>query len=78
MRLCVKMPWVESHDAKLADVDFGGCAVEPVARAIVRLAQHGLIYVDLRLPNVRIAVDNRAFLVDYDDMVVCQPLTSAV
>jgi hypothetical protein len=48
-----------------------------VARAIVWLAQHGLIYVDLRLPNVRITAHDHAFLVDYDDMVVCEPLTSA-
>jgi hypothetical protein len=75
--VCVKMPWVVGHDAEPADLDFGGCAVEPVARAIVWLAQHGLLYVDLRLPNVRIAAHDRAYLVDYDDMAVCEPLTSA-
>jgi hypothetical protein len=75
--VCVKMQWVEGRDAEVADLADGGCAVEPVARAIVWLAQHGLLYVDLRLPNVRIAAHDRAFLVDYDDMVVCEPLTSA-
>jgi hypothetical protein len=75
--VCVKMPWVEGRDAEAADLAVGGCAVEPVARAIVWLAQHGLLYVDLRLPNVRIAAHDRAFLVDYDDMAVCEPLTSA-
>jgi hypothetical protein len=75
--VCVKMPWVEGRDAEPADLDFGGCAVEPVARAIVWLARHGLLYVDLRCPNVRIAAGGHAFLVDYDDMAVCEPLTSA-
>ena len=73
----MKMPWVGGRDAEAADLAVGGYAVEPVARAIVWLAQHGLLYVDLRLPNVRIAAHNRAFLVDYDDMAVCEPLTSA-
>ena len=75
--VCVKMPWVEGRDAEAADLAAGGCAVEPVARAIVWLAQHGLLYVDLRLPNVRIAAHDRAFLVDYDDMAVCEPPASA-
>jgi len=75
--VCVKMPWIEGRDAKPADLEAGGCAVEPVARAIVWLARHGLLYVDLRCPNVRISADNHAFLVDYDDMAVCKPLTSA-
>jgi hypothetical protein len=75
--VCVKMPWVEGRDAEVADLAVGGCAVEPVARAIVWLAQHGLLYVDLRLPNVRIAAHDRVFLVDYDDMALCEPLTSA-
>jgi hypothetical protein len=76
--VCVKMPWVVGRDAEPDDLALGGCAVEPVARAIVWLAKHGLLYVDLRLPNVRIAASNRVFLVDYDDMVVCKPLTSSV
>jgi hypothetical protein len=75
--VCVKMPWIEGRDAVRADLENGGCAVEPVARAIVWLAQRGLLYVDLRPPNVRIAAHDRTFLVDYDDMVVCEPLTSA-
>jgi len=75
--VCVKMPWIEGRDAERADLEVGGCAVEPVARAIVWLAQRGLLYVDLRPPNVRITADNRAFLVDYDDMVVCEPVTCA-
>ncbi len=75
--VCVKMPWVEGRDAEPADLADGGCAVEPVARAIVWLAQHGLLYVDLRPPNIRIAAHDRAYLVDYDDMDVCEPLTCA-
>jgi hypothetical protein len=76
-QVCVKMPWVGGRNAEAADLDFGGCAVEPVARAIIWLAQHGLLYVDLRPPNVRIAAHDRVFLVDYDDMALCKPPTSA-
>ena len=76
-QVCVKMLWVGGRNAEAADLDFRGCAVEPVARAIMWIAQHGLLYLDLRLPNVRIAAHDRAFLVDYDDMAVCEPPASA-
>ena len=76
-QVCVKMPWVGGRNAEAADLDFGGCAVEPVARAIVWLAQRGLLYIDLRPPNVRIAAHDRVFLVDYDDMALCKPPTCA-
>ena len=65
------------RDALPVDLDEGGCAVEPVARAIAWLARHGLLYTDLREPNVRIldaasagaggAGAVRVTLVDYDD-----------
>ena len=71
------MPWVGGRNAEAADLADGGCAVEPVARAIIWLAQRGLLYIDLRPPNVRIAAHDRVFLVDYDDMALCNPLTSA-
>ena len=76
-QVCVKMPWVGGRNAEAADLDFGGCAVEPVARAIVWLAKQGLLYLDLRLPNVRVAAHDRVFLVDYDDMALCKPPTCA-
>jgi hypothetical protein len=76
-QVCVKMPWVGGRNAEAADLDFGGCAVEPVARAIVWLAKQGLLYVDLRPPNVRVAAHDRVFLVDYDDMALCKPPTCA-
>jgi hypothetical protein len=76
-QVCVKMQWVGGRNAEAADLADGGCAVEPVARAIVWLAQRGLLYIDLRPPNVRITSHDRAFLVDYDDMALCKPPTSA-
>ena len=76
-QVCVKMPWVGGRNAEAADLADGGCAVEPVARAIIWLAQRGLLYIDLRPPNVRIAAHDRVFLVDYDDMALCKPPTSA-
>jgi hypothetical protein len=48
------MPWVGGRDAVDADLAPGGCAVQPVAEAIAWLARRGLVYVDLRPPNVRI------------------------
>ena len=75
--MCVKMPWVGGRNAEAADLADGGCAVEPVARAIIWLAQRGLLYIDLRPPNVRIATHDRVFLVDYDDMALCKPPTCA-
>jgi hypothetical protein len=52
--VCVTMPWVSGRDAVEADLAEGGCAVLPVAEAIAWLARRGLVYVDLRPPNVRI------------------------
>lgn len=68
--VCVTMPWVDGRDATAADLAENGCAVAAVAAAVVWLACHGLIYTDLRPPNVRIT-PSRIVLVDYDDMVVC-------
>jgi len=71
------MPWVGGRNAEAADLADGGCAVNPVAQAIVWLAQRGLLYTDLRPPNVRIAAHGRVVLVDYDDMAFFKPPTSA-
>ena len=76
--VCVRMPWVLGRDAAPAELGEGGAAVEPVARALLWLARRGLLYTDLREPNVRV-VDGvgGAVLVDYDDMEVVDPLQSA-
>ena len=80
--LCVLMPWVDGRDALPDDLAVGGSAVEPIALAILWLAQHRLLYIDLREPNVRIAdshavagaggasVGKLVALVDYDDCVI--------
>ncbi len=69
--VCVDMPFVAGADAEAADLAAGGSAVAPVASAIAWLARHGLLYVDVRLPNVRVSRDCRdVTLVDYDDLVV--------
>jgi hypothetical protein len=77
--VCVRMPWAHGRDARVADLALGGVAVVPVAEAVVWLARRGLLYVDLREPNVRINEATHAIaLVDYDDIVVLPaPLASA-
>lgn len=76
--VCATMPWISGRDAELGDVGHGGCAVEPVADAVAWLARHGMIYTDLRLPNVRIAAapSTRVFLIDYDDIAICDRVCS--
>lgn len=68
--VCVTMRWVPGRDATREDLAAGGCAVEAVADAIAWLARHGLMYIDLRLPNVRVAPSGDVYLIDYDDMVI--------
>lgn len=86
--LCVLMPWIGGRDAVRADLSEGGCAVEPIARAIIWLAQRGMLYIDLRPANVRIVeahsdaaapgADTECVrLVDYDDCVIVAPPASA-
>ena len=67
------MPWVRGRDAAPAELGEGGAAVEPVARAVLWLARRGLLYTDLREPNVRVeegaaGAPARVVLVDYDDI----------
>ena len=77
-QLCVRMPWVSGRDAAPADLRARGAAVAPVAAAVAWLARRGLLYVDLRAPNVRIGDDGSVRLVDYDDCVVLgAPLADA-
>jgi hypothetical protein len=77
--VCVRMPWARGRDAALGDLGAGGVAVAPVARAVVWLARRGLLYVDLREPNVRIGGGGGGgggappvALIDYDDMVLLE------
>ncbi|KAK1861130.1 hypothetical protein I4F81_003714 [Pyropia yezoensis] len=44
-----------------------------IASAVVWLARRGLIYYDLREPNIRIDAGGCWHLIDYDDMVVVEP-----
>jgi len=84
--LCVLMPWIGGRDAVHADLCEGGCAVEPIAQAIIWLARRGVLYIDLRPVKVRIVELEAAGaggssemadvkLVDYDDCVVIAPPT---
>jgi hypothetical protein len=75
--VCVLMPWARGRDATIDDLREGGVAVAPVAEAVVWLARRGLLYVDLREPNVRVDGAGRVALIDYDDMVVVAPPASA-
>ena len=74
--VCVEMAWAPGADAEIADLAQGGAAVAGVAAAIAWLARRGLLYLDLRPPNVRVqrsagagAGAAAAALVDYDDVV---------
>jgi hypothetical protein len=51
--VCVCMPWVRGREATDTDLEDGG-VVAALASAIHWLAQHKLIYVDVRPPNVMI------------------------
>jgi hypothetical protein len=75
--VCLTMQWVSGRDASGDDLAENGCAVIPVAEAIAWLARHGLLYTDLRAPNVRISPSGDVVLVDYDDLVICDPPLAA-
>jgi uncharacterized membrane protein YgcG len=82
-QVCVLMPWAHGREALEGDLEEGGCAVAPVARAIAWLARRGLLYTDVRLPNVLVEEGGRGEaarvrLVDYDDLLCLeQPVASA-
>ena len=88
--LCVDMPFVGSRAATEAELQApGGPVLDCLAAALGWLARHGLLYVDIRAPNVRVQDTDAdtagsagayggAWLVDYDDMIVLhEPLRSA-
>ena len=83
--VCVLMPWARGREAREGDFQEGGCAVAPVALAMAWLARRGLLYIDVRPPNVLVEEEEeggegaalRVHLVDYDDMLVVAPVASA-
>ena len=68
--VCVTM---SGNDATAIDLAERGCAAKPVALAILWLARHGLLYTDLRPPNVRVSSSGDVTLIDYDDLIICEP-----
>jgi len=74
--VCVLMPWVQGRQATVEELAEGGCAVAPLAAAVAWLARKGLLYMDLRLPNVLVEDCEGAApavtLIDYDDLVLLE------
>lgn len=74
----VDMPFVDGRLATEEELDQDGPVLQQLAAAIAWLAHRGLLYCDLRVPNV-VVTDNQdevvAHLVDYDDMVIVTPGT---
>lgn len=67
----VDMPFVRGRQSTYKELALAGYVQEQVAEAIAWLARRGLLYWDLREPNVMVHEEHRrAYLVDYDDMVV--------
>jgi hypothetical protein len=83
--LLVDMPYVGEHSAVESQLAAGGSMLDAIAAAVGWLARRGLLYIDLRAPNVRCtdgaaeggAQPQQAWLVDYDDMLLLsEPLRS--
>ena len=72
----VDMPFIDGRQAREEELEQDGPVLQQLAAAIAWLARHGLLYCDLRAPNVIVA-DKKdtidAYLVDYDDMVIVTP-----
>lgn len=67
----VDMPFVRGRESTYKELALAGYVQEQVAEAIAWLARRGLLYWDLRAPNVMVHEEHRrAYLVDYDDMLV--------
>lgn len=76
--IAVLMPFIAGREATDSELRMAtGDIVRVVAAAIVWLARKGLLYDDLRGPNIRVGVDDRIYLLDYDDIyVVSTPPTT--
>ena len=84
--LLLDMPFVGQRAAQEEHLEDGGRVLDAVAAAVGWLARRGLLYIDLRAPNVRCtdgaaaggAQPEHTWLVDYDDMLLLRaPLSSA-
>ena len=76
----VEMPAVAGCEAADADVTRAGPLLTAVAASVVWLARQGVVYTDLRGPNVLVDNDSGApWLVDFDDcLAVGQSVTTLV
>ena len=63
----VEMPAVAGREASDAEVTSAGPLLAAVAASVVWLARQGVVYTDLRGPNVMIDSDGAPWLVDFDD-----------
>lgn len=66
----VVMPFVAGRHATDEELRSDAAVVARVAAAVAWLARRKLVYCDVRGPNVLVAADGGAFLVDYDDCFV--------
>jgi len=73
----VEMPAVDGREASDAEVTGAGPVLEGAAAAVAWLARRGLVYADLRGPNVLVDARGAARLVDFDDIAVGAPVNSA-
>jgi len=73
--VAVRTSAVGTRDVTSQELHEDQNVIKQVAAAIVFLCRRGLLYTDLRPPNVR-CDGAKVFLVDYDDMIVCEPCTS--
>jgi len=74
----VDMPFIDGRPAMEKELYEDGPVLQQLAAAIAWLARRGLLYCDLRAPNVIVADKQdtiNAYLVDYDDMVIVTPGT---
>jgi Ser/Thr protein kinase RdoA (MazF antagonist) len=63
------MPFLESREATLADLEVDH-VTDAVTMPVFFLSQQGLIYVDIRAPNVLLTHDGQVRLIDYDDCAI--------
>ena len=80
--VAVRMDKVGTREATALECELMVVRVQ-LAKAIVFLARNGLIYTDLRPPNIRVTdpptdtgTNMLVYLVDYDDMDIVTPLLS--
>ena len=81
--VAVRMDKVGTREATALECESMVVRVQ-VAKAIVFLARNGLIYTDLRPPNIRVTdptgtgtgTNMLVYLVDYDDMDIVTPILS--